>query len=677
MKFKAGQRAKRQIKNSHPLKFLAAIFVVILAFISVVEWISYKNIEDELITGQAQRALDHAQLVAESFTIDQDEFDRIKAMPLSRSRIQSDTLRFKEIAAPIIRLEGIRYIYIISRLDESAVLYHYDDPAGAEAAGYPLGTAMNAVYVFTSEDESGYEEIDRYDYNFLKAAYDQGQPVMIKADNWRWKVAITGLYPYRNPDGVLLGYVGVDISIASFYHTLNHLRLIYIVLLVIIIIMLGGLYGLLANRLYYSLYRDSLTGLVNRNAYQSIMARQLELNPNSLAAFYFLDLDGFKNVNDTLGHSNGDHLLNLVARRLVHLVDRKTLVIRIAGDEFGLFHCGFADESAVRAFGDEIINDLSRQVWEIGKQKVRIAASAGCAIWKQPAQTIAQLIEYADFAMYQAKAAGKSRLTMFRLGSYLLAEKEQQLHQDLGSALLEKRYVHVFQPIYDINNNCVAGYEGFTRLDSSADPDDSVVSYAETQYQSVEIERLLTYSLAETFRQIKGDRQVFLSINESINDLYSGMSHDEFRKYEQVFAGLDIVAEINETHWADIIKVMAKAVSARSLGQRIALDNFVSGSRCSSLLVGMNPEWIKLSPDLVQNLDQSTDTQRFIILTVHFAHRINCHVVAQGVENIGLAILLRRLGVDYLQGPAVGLPSAQLEDAEPELCRMINAEKNA
>lgn len=662
-------------RNIRPLQLLFLIFFVIFLMIAIVELVTFDSFNKALVDSIARRSLDQAGIVAETFKISSKALEEIKSLPIKDTLINPDTLRFKEQVRDITKLKDIKYVYIISRLPDSEVRYSFDDPELASQAGYPLGTPMNFLYVLTSEDESGYSEIDRYEGDFFEGKYDTKQPFYILGDDLRWDTALTGLYPFNTTDGVFAGYVGVDIGMESYYSILYGMEVTFWILLTVIVFMLISLFILLVVRISHSLYRDSLTGLLNRNIYHKILERRLEKKSDGISAFFFLDLDGFKSVNDSMGHLAGDHLLIMIAKRLQAITGRRAVLIRIAGDEFGVFKQGFKDENDICEYGNKIVQDLSQQLWYIDGIPIRIGVSAGGSIWQKPARTTIELIEYADFAMYMAKSEGKNRLMMFDYNNYNVVEHEQRLYREIAAIIMEKRYTHVFQPIVDMKTGKVAGYEGLTRFKDDDEKRGIVSSYLNVIGKGKALERMLSENIALTFKNLKGDRNVFLSINESIEDLYDGLSYEEYKSYQQIYTGLNAVVEINDPCFSEVDSVMNKAVGVRSMGQRIALDNFVTGTRSAAMLVGMNPEIIKLSPNLIRDVEHSPQIRRFVSLAVRFAHKINSQVVAVGVETKKTIKILKQLGVDYVQGFLIGKPEEVLNDISEDIKRLILEEE--
>ena len=554
-------------RSIRPLHLLFFIFLLIFLMIAIVELVTFDSFNKTLIDSIARRSLDQAGLVADTFKISSNTLKEIKNLPIQEASNHPDVLRFKEQVKDIVKLKDIKFVYIISRLAVDEVRYYFDNPEFAKEAGYPVGAPMNFIYLLTSEDESGYEETDRYDGDYFEGKYDAKQPFFILGDDLRWNTALTGLYPFTTADGVFAGYVGVDIDLESYYSTLSGMNLTFWILLVVIIVMLISLFILVVVRMSYSLYRDGLTGLLNRNIYHKVLERRLENKNQGLSAFFFLDLDGFKSVNDSMGHLAGDHLLIMIAKRLQAIAGRKAVLIRIAGDEFGVFKQGFKDENEICEYGNKIVQDLSQQLWNIDGSPVRIGVSAGGSIWQKPAATVIELLEYADFAMYMAKTEGKNRLMMFDYNNYNVVEHEQRLYREIATIIMEKRYTHVFQPIVDMKTGRVAGYEGLTRFKANDEKRGIVSSYLNAIGKGKMIERMLSESIALSFKELKGDRSIFLSINESIEDLYVGLSHEEYKSYQQIYAGLNTVVEITDPHFSDVGSVMNKAVGVRSMGK--------------------------------------------------------------------------------------------------------------
>ena len=168
------------------------------------------------------------------------------------------------------------------------------------------------------------------------------------------------------------------------------------------------------------LVKDSLTGLVSRYQYRQEIEYVISQDPEKLGIFTFIDLDGFKEINDTYGHRAGDQFLKGFADRLRSLPYRNMVCMRIAGDEFGLYIHGYeaVDPQDVRAIWNNIAEKVIKDPIQVGTVKEEVFCSAGMAVYGKDTADIYELIEYADFAMYEAKQSGKNAFRQFDLGRY-------------------------------------------------------------------------------------------------------------------------------------------------------------------------------------------------------------------------------------------------------------------
>jgi diguanylate cyclase (GGDEF)-like protein len=658
-------------KETRPLRLLILIFICIIIALIIAGITSLNSYRDTLLSGQSRRALDHAQIIAGQFSISSETFDKIIEMPIDKSIIQPETLHFKQLVSEIVTMPGISYVYILARVNKEDIRYSYTDPVLAAKRGAEVGQPMDCVYVFTSEDESGYSDKDKYDVldQQLRQKYDRHSAFWYGYEDMRWETALTALYPFFT-DGRFSGYVGVDISIDSVHLELDRLSATFWTFLSVIAIIMIGFFILFFYRFRNTLYRDALTGLLNRNIYRDVIIRRLERSKSRLSAFYFMDLDNFKAINDNYGHSAGDKLLTQVGKRLLHRMAKETILVRIAGDEFGIFSQGFECEQEALEFGEELISIIKKEAFHVESQRVMLRLSVGCAIWKLPAIRINQLVEYADFAMYQAKSKGGNQIKMFSWQEWCSVQDAKRIQKEVGDIIRAGEYKHLFQPIVDVQRIEVAGYEGLTRFKETDEDDDILASYLKVIGQGPEVERILSCTLANTFRSFEC-YEYFLSINEGTEDVYADMPHMQYKDYVETFRGLDIVIEINEISSSQKSKALNKAVSARSMGYHVALDDFAKGSRYATLLVGMQPDFLKISPDMISGVENRLEVQRFVRTTIQFAHKLGCKVIAVGVETEDALKLLVKMGTDYLQGFIVGRPAETLLGIPQNIRKLI------
>ena len=451
------------------------------------------------------------------------------------------------------------------------------------------------------------------------------------------------------------------------YEAIRRIRFAFTILFTVLTLLLAALFVMLGQASLRALYRDGLTGLYNHDIYLDIIANRLK-DGGEGSALYVVNLDGFRQVNGTLGYTAGDRLLRAVARRLVNMASADAVLARVTSDEFVVYEQGFGSEAEANEFGNKLAAVVAQTEIEYNGVKASAVASVGGAVWQD--DTAQQLADRATQAMYQAKGEGRGQFRMYDRLARWRSELDQKVSEEIAAILAENRFRHVFQPIVDLRTAAIVGYEGFTRLFEGDETAGQLSTFLRTAGQSAEIQRRLTQSLANRFK-VFGREGLFLSVNESDEDMYADLDSEQYRSCLAAFVGLDMVIELNEVCKPDVAFLIRKAARARQAGQRIALDDFAFGQLSAMLLVALNPEIIKLSPDVVHGIDSSPSAQNFVELAAKFAHNIGSVLIAVGVETPQELETLAHLGVDMVQGYLLGKPSQEPQDISEEARAMI------
>ena len=405
---------------------------------------------------------------------------------------------------------------------------------------------------------------------------------------------------------------------------------------------------------------DHLTGLPNRQLFRDRLQRAIVRSDRSglPLALIFLDLDLFKDVNDTLGHGMGDELLKQVATRLAGCVRATDTVARLGGDEFTIVLGELHDSSVVERICQQTLRTLV-QPYRLGEDVATISASLGVTFYPRDGTDIEALLKNADLAMYAAKEKGRSQYTYFDASMQRAAQARRQLSRDFINALEQNQFVLHYQPIVGLQGQGIRKAEAVIRWQHPTlgliGPGE-FISYAE---DSGIIVRLGDWVFREAARQVAEWRAQYgvdmqVSINVSpMQFLPDGLDHDAWLKHlsDLGLTGQCLVVEITERLLMDVSQtVTSKLLAFRDAGIQVALDDFGTGYSSLSYLKKFDIDYIKIDQSFVANLGPETDDMALCEAIIVMAHKLGMMVVAEGVETSSQRDLLVAADCDYGQG---------------------------
>lgn len=415
------------------------------------------------------------------------------------------------------------------------------------------------------------------------------------------------------------------------------------------------------KRLEYERDYDSLTMLQNRRAFHQQVGELLENGKIHIAAMVMMDLDNLKYINDTYGHDIGDAYLQCTAQVLRQHTNESVLTARMSGDEFYVFIRG-DNKSKIEREITAIEQDLRAAQMDLPDgEKTRVRVSAGVAWYPADSDVFAQLIRYADFAMYRVKHTTKGRFSEFNQDNYdresfLLNNKEELNH------LIEDGMVRYdFQPIVDARDGSIFAYEALMRPTSPlfASPLD-VLAVAHSQSKLYEIERLTLFKALEAFAaRSSEDGKEKLFVNSIPNQILGNADISVLEKAYQPYLSR-VVVELTEEEKPDGHLTIAKNAIIKNWHAQIALDDFGTGYNGEAALLSVSPNYIKIDQTIVCNLDQDENRRQIVTNIMDYANRYQIAVVGEGVETRAEMEALLACGVQYLQGFYLAYPSGDL-----------------
>jgi diguanylate cyclase (GGDEF)-like protein/PAS domain S-box-containing protein len=421
----------------------------------------------------------------------------------------------------------------------------------------------------------------------------------------------------------------------------------------------------LAQRLEYLIDHDFLTGLANRRRFEQEVVREAErvARYGAPGAVLVIDLDNFKEVNDTFGHMAGDDLLKGVAGAVRHRIRQTDLLARIGGDEFGVL-LPQADSDQAQVVADGIVKALGRHVAVLGDQSIRVTASVGLAMFD--GLSPAELMACADLAMYEAKQAGRNRFALYNpgRGRHEPASARQAEAESLRTALEDDRFVLYGQPILDLREREVRQYEVLLRLrnDEGGEPlAPSAFLYVAERFGLIQaidawVARRAIELIAESER---AGRRLVLHVNlsgKSIGDpRVAALAETALSE-----AGIDpsrLVFEVTETAAiANIEEAKTFAHRLRARGCQLALDDFGAGFGSFYYLKNLPFDYLKIDGDFIRGVAASPMDQLVVGAIVGIARGMGKKTIAEFVTDDETVSLLEKAGVDYAQGYHVGRP---------------------
>jgi diguanylate cyclase (GGDEF)-like protein len=410
---------------------------------------------------------------------------------------------------------------------------------------------------------------------------------------------------------------------------------------------------------------DELTGMANRrHLYETMAAIVPTATAAQPVALLLLDLDRFKDVNDTLGHQVGDEVLTLVSERLARNVTHADTVARLGGDEFAVILTSLpGDPFAAAAAVAERLRSLLDEPVHIQGVRIRSGASVGIAIAPFHASDPHELLQHADVAMYQAKAR-RTGLAVYDAASDQHNIDRLELAEDLRTALVDDQLVVHYQPKHDLRCGRPVGVEALVRWRHPSRgllyPD----AFLPTVEQTNLMDELTVVVLRKALRQLAewraGGHDLLLSVNVSALSLLDDGFPEVVAELLRETGGIPpatLVLEITEhTLMSDPATALDILRRLRALGVRLSIDDYGTGYSSLSYLGDLPIHELKIDRTFVQRLTTDPKAAAIVESTVGLGHALGLEVVAEGVEDEAILGRLRDLGCDLAQGYHLGRP---------------------
>ena len=416
-------------------------------------------------------------------------------------------------------------------------------------------------------------------------------------------------------------------------------------------------------------YYDDLTGLPNRQLFKDRLERELAhaKRTNTQVAIIYIDLDRFKNVNDSMGHSAGDALLLAVSRRLVAQIRESDTLARLGGDEFVLIAPG-PEEQPAHVLAERLQAAL-REPIVVQDATCFVQASIGLAVYPQDGAGVEGMLRSADIAMYRSKVSGRGGITYFEETMNRDAQRRLLVEQRLRVALRSGGLSLAYQAQVDLNDGSFAGVEALARWN---DPQLGFVSPVEFIAVAEEcglIDELGAWVLHEacsTYQKLReqGVDLRHVSVNVSMRQLRDDRFVAEVSaalvRYAMSAESLEI--EVTESTLAgNQSEVNARLETLRRMGLRISIDDFGTGYSSMSMLGELPTDALKIDRSFVIESASQRTSRSVVEAIISIAHVLGKVTVAEGVETTGQVRTLRQLGCDFAQGYLFAKPVAAEE----------------
>jgi diguanylate cyclase (GGDEF)-like protein len=412
-------------------------------------------------------------------------------------------------------------------------------------------------------------------------------------------------------------------------------------------------------RIDYLAYHDEITGLVNRN----MMTQHLEQliyhakrKPKSLVLYMF-DIDRFKNINDSLGHSVGDELLKAVASRLKDQFRHSDLICRFGGDEFVILVDTIKNQNESKIIADNLL-ECFKQPFSLDNRTFYISVTVGISLYPVDAQNVNDMIKHADTAMYNGKVRGGNCYTFFESTFNEQVRYTQQIEADMHKSLQSKDFYLQYQPQYEVKTGSMIGFEALVRWrhpQKGVIPPDQFIPTAEECGFIVDLGKWI---IEEGIRQTAQWNKIYEpSFKVSINISAKQMLHSEgvintiescLKKYS--VDPKQIWLEITETSLVNIELIKKCMLRLRELNLSFAIDDFGTGYSSLGYLQQLPIEVLKIDRTFIRDIGSNKDDEALARTIISVAYSLGMKVIAEGVETIEQLDFLKQNKCHYYQG---------------------------
>lgn len=402
--------------------------------------------------------------------------------------------------------------------------------------------------------------------------------------------------------------------------------------------------------------RDALTGLPNRVFFTEFLERcvaRAERQTDYCFAVLFLDIDRFKTVNDRLGHGVGDELLVAISRRLEICVRRGDVVSRMGGDEFTILLDDIGSISNATRVASQILEMISKPVKVTGHE-IQTGASVGISLSHEGINNAAQLVRDADMAMYRAKEHGRGKYEVFDTTMHREAVARSRLEDELRNAIERREFRLMYQPVYRIDTEEIAGFEALVRWDHPERGMLKACEFIPVANDTGLITALTTWILRESCRQTAVWQQTWpknppltISVNLCSREF---IAPDLVERIADVLDQTEILPETLHLEITEGIisqspeRALRVTEQLRGIGVQLQLDDFGKGFSSLTYLHRYPVKALKIDREFVNLVNRGESDREIIFAITSLAKALNIDVIAEGIETVEVVRAMQRLG---------------------------------
>lgn len=415
---------------------------------------------------------------------------------------------------------------------------------------------------------------------------------------------------------------------------------------------------------------DSLTGLPNRRLFYDRLEQEIKKSHRSgyPLALLFIDLDRFKEINDTLGHAMGDQLLEEASSRIISSVRETDTVARLGGDEFTVILPEFGERIDLERIVENILKALARPFRLGDKGDSYISGSVGITLYPDDAQDVESLLKHADQAMYVAKAEGRNRFGYFTESMQREVVERLSLTNELRNALPRRELEVYYQPILELNTRRIVKAEALLRWKHPTLGMVSPAKFIPLAEESGLIHEIGEWVFRETLARIREWHERFGEIIQvSVNK-----SPAQFERQEAIswpgliesfgLPGQSVTVEITEGLLLNkSARVKQRLFEFRNNGIEVSIDDFGTGFSALSYLKLFDIDYLKIDRSFVSDLATDDSDKALVEAIIVMAHKLGIKTIAEGVETVDQEALLLKSGCDFVQGYYYSRPIPAIE----------------
>lgn len=420
------------------------------------------------------------------------------------------------------------------------------------------------------------------------------------------------------------------------------------------------------EKMHYFVYYDALTGLPNRKKVLEDINTLIK-NENEIFAVLFIDLDGFKSINDNFGHQVGDSVLKTVAIRLKKVIGTNDVVSRIGGDEFIIILGKISSKLYIEEIADKIQKTLKKPIIH-NDNNLFVGASIGVSIFPEHGINSDSLIKNADIAMYEVKKNGGYGYAIYssKMSDKVIDKLKMKLK--LHEAMLNNEFITYYQPIMDLKSMKVSNAEGLIRWKQG----DRIVPPMEFIPIAKNVGEILTldnWMIENSCTQCKVWHHLGLkNFHVSVNTSYTQLKQPDFISFvENTLETISLPAEcltleITEDEAMEAPEIIIDILNKlKNIGIQISLDDFGTGYSSFSYINRLPIDKLKIDRSLIMNLQDDYKNIMIVKAIIMMAHSLDIKIVAEGIETEEQLNTLKELNCDYIQGYLIGKPMDAIE----------------